>query len=386
MSQAAAPKDYSVLVIDDDPSLMGVIAAYLEEEGYRVGSARSGEAGLAAFDREPYDIVITDLKMPGISGLEVVRRVKEKRPETEVIVITGYATVQTGVEATRDGAYDFLLKPLKVQQLDAVLDRCTQWIEHRRSHAELQEVNRKLYELNRMKDRFLAVTDHELRTPVTVLDGMLQLILKQVEDLPERLRDRLETIAQVSRRLVHLIRDVHDIVQSRKDAFTLDLDWTTVETLTEGVGLDFEMTRFNRSLHLVLDCRVPEDFRFQADAHRLRHAVTELVQNAVKATPDGGRVEVRLQRVEHADGPRLCVGVSDTGVGIPPEERDKIFETFYGMGDALRHHTSKYEFRGSGIGIGLPLALEIAKAHGGGIDFESAPGSGSSFTLWIPCP
>jgi len=377
-------QDTSVLVIDDDPDVLSMLSLYLDNAGYQVCAKPSGEAGLVALDKRPFEIVVTDLKMPLMNGLEVLRRVKEKRPETEVLVLTGYATIQDGVEAMREGAYDFLLKPVRTTQIDTALARCVQWIRHKRSHAELQEVNRKLLELGRMKERFLAVTDHELRTPVTVLDGMLHFLLRQHPDLPDPVRTRLESLRQVSNRLVGLVRDIHDIVQSRSHRFPVAVDWTTAERLLSAIRLDFEMARFSRTLDLELDSQVPDDLRILADGNRLGQAVSELIHNAVKATPDGGRVGVRVFRREAEAGPRFCVSVWDTGVGIPEKDRDRILDAFASLGDDLHHHSSEYDFGGSGLGIGLTIVMEIAKAHSGGLDFASTPGEGSTFTLWIP--
>ncbi|MHB8765556.1 MAG: hybrid sensor histidine kinase/response regulator [Deferrisomatales bacterium] len=382
--ERAAASDIAILVVDDDPGVRGVLADYLESEGFQVSAEACGEAALAAMDRRACDIVITDLKMPGMSGIDLVRRVRDKRPEVEAIVITGYATIQDGVEAMREGAYDFLLKPIKIDRIEAVLDRCVQWIRHKRSHAELQEVNRKLLDLTRMKEKFLAITDHELRTPVTVLDGMLHLLQKQAAEFPERARARVGDLCQVSRRLVHLVRDIHDLVQSRPNTFPVEIDQATVAGLVQSLNLDLEMARFMRNLDLSLDLDCPGDLTFPADAHRLRQAAGELFHNAVKATPDGGRVAVRIYHDAAAAPPRLCVAVTDSGVGIPADEQRRIFDVFYGLGDELHHHTSKFEFMGSGLGIGLSIALEIARAHRGGIELVSQPGEGSTFTLWVP--
>jgi signal transduction histidine kinase len=385
MNDPAAPnRDISILVIDDDPGVCTILAEYLDDEGFAVRAEGSGEAGLTAFQREACDLVLTDLRMPGMDGLEVLRRVKETGPGTEVIVITGYATIQDGVDAMRHGAYDFLLKPVKLPQLDAVLNRCCEWIRHRRSHAELEAVNRELLELNRMKQRFLAVTDHELRTPVTVLDGMLQLLVRQSGDLPEAVRSRLVSLRQVSQRLSSLVRDIRDVVRSRDQRLEVNRDDTTVGVLVKGVELDFEMARFSRDLELVLHSGPDPATAFRADAHRLRQAVTELIQNAVKATADGGRVEVTLSLGERAAGPCLCVAVTDTGVGIPPAERRRIFEACHGLGNELRHHTSKFEYQGAGLGLGLSIAQEIARAHGGDLELDTAPDQGSTFTVWVP--
>lgn len=377
-------QDLSVLVIDDDPSVREALTDYLCDQGFRCSCERCGEAGVVALDRRPCDLVITDLRMPGMGGLEVVRHVKDKHPDTEVIVVTGYATIEDGVEAMRRGAYDFVLKPLKIDQFDAVLARCAEWIRHKRSHAELEEVNRRLLELSRMKSKFLAVTDHELRTPVTALDGMIHLLLRRYRDVPDGLRERLEQLVHVSGRLVELVRGIHDLAQCQTQQFPLVRDWVDPEDLARRVAVDFDIAGFSRNLRFALRRETAEGCRLHADVHRLRQALTELVQNAVKATPDGGHVEVVLSTATVEGQSRFLAVVSDDGVGIPADEQAHVFEAFYGVGDERHHHTSKLDFGGSGLGIGLSLALEIARAHGGGIDIESEPGRGSRVTLWLP--
>ncbi|RMG94275.1 MAG: response regulator, partial [Candidatus Dadabacteria bacterium] len=107
----------NIVLIDDEPAVRDTLGEHLEEEGHRVRTAGGGEAGLFLLEEEPADLVITDLKMPGISGLEVLRRVRERWPATEVVLITGYGTLDDAVEALRHGAYDFLLKPVRLAQL-----------------------------------------------------------------------------------------------------------------------------------------------------------------------------------------------------------------------------------------------------------------------------
>jgi signal transduction histidine kinase len=187
----------------------------------------------------------------------------------------------------------------------------------------------------------------------------------------------------VSHRLVELVRGIHDLAQCRTHGLPVNLDWCEAAEVAVSVELDFRLAGFERSLDLRLLQEVPAAFRFRADLRRLRQAVSELVQNAVKATPDGGRVAVTLSVADGDEGRQFVVTVADTGVGIPPEEHARIFEAFYELGDERHHHTSKHEFGGSGLGLGLSLALETARAHGGGIRVDSRPGEGAIFSLWI---
>ncbi len=283
--QESARQDIGIFVVDDDESIREVLTMHLSDEGYRVGAECSGERALAALAREDWDLLITDLRMPGMDGLEVLRRAREKRPDVEVVVLTGFATIQDGIEAMREGAYDFLLKPVRLDQIDALVDRCARWICHKKSHRELQEVNRRLHDLARTKERFLAVTDHELRTPVTVIDGMLQHVLRQFSDeIPPKALERLESVRDVSKRLVQLVRDIHDLLESRTGKFPVHLEDASVEQITTGVRVDFEIVRFARNLQLNLQDDTPPNLRLRLDPHRVQQAVGELIQNAVKAT------------------------------------------------------------------------------------------------------
>ncbi len=380
--QTEAP--VSVLVVDDDEMIREILHDFLVRAGYEAEAAPSGELALAALLRQPRDLVVTDVMMPGMDGLEVLRRVKENWPETEVIVVTGYASLENGVRAMKEGAYDFLIKPVKLAQFDAVLDRCARWIRYRRTHEELLVVHRRLEELAGLKRRFLAVADHELRTPVTVLDGMVRLLAARAGELPDDLAGRVQILEQVSRRLVSIVRDVRDLVQSDAGRFPVSLDRTTIVPVVRGLRTDVEMIRALRDLDVSLDNRVPEDRVFEADASRLRQAVGELLANAATATADGGRVAVVLDVDAGHPSPRLRAEVADTGAGIPADERQRIFDLFHALGDGQHHHTSRYEYQGSGLGLGLSIVAEIARAHGGGIDLDTEPGRGSTFTLWIP--
>lgn len=376
--------DISVLFVDDEPSLREVVGDYLAQRGFEVAVEASGEMALVALSRRAFDLVITDLRMPGISGHDVVRSTKETQPGAEVIVVTGYATISDGVEAMRAGAFDFILKPLKLEVLDAVLGRCVEWIRHKRSRAELEEVNRRLLEVSQIKGRFLSVTDHELRTPVAVIDGMLQFLLQKEGRLPEDLRLRLQELGKVSSRLVELVQGIHELAHCRTQGFPVYPQWMNASELLEGISVDFSIARFSRDLRMTAACEGAEDIRFRGDRRRVRQVISELIQNAVKATEDGGAITVRLKTRQVEGGERFCVEVADTGIGIAPEERERIFEAFYEAGDERHHHSSKYAFKGAGLGIGLSIALEIARAHGGGIDVASESGQGTCFSFWLP--
>ena len=157
-----------ILLIDDEKIIRETLSTFLVDQGHNVRTAPSGEDGLWALEEQPADLVLSDVKMPGISGVEVLRRVRESWPGTEVVLITGYASVEDAAEALRHGAYDFLLKPVRLAHLDAVARRCEERIRYARDNRELRAVVERLQELSERKSKFLALANHELRPPTTV--------------------------------------------------------------------------------------------------------------------------------------------------------------------------------------------------------------------------
>jgi two-component system, sensor histidine kinase len=370
-----------IVLVDDEPSIREMLATYLSEEGYRVRTAGTGEEALWLLDDKPADIVFTDVKMPGISGLQVLRRVRESWPATEVILITGYAAVEDAVEALREGAADFLLKPVRLAHLDAVARRCAERIRFARDNRALRDVVEKLQELNLRKEKFIALANHELRTPTTVAAGLASLLVSShLEGVPEPARDLVLRVDVALRRLREIVDDLGDLALT--EAGTLELRRTreSLARLLEDLETTIRTYEGLRQLSLELLCDADRSLEIVADRRKLNRALAALVQNAVKFTPDGGSVRVRVFR----EAAHLAFEVEDTGMGVPPAEAQKIFELFYEVGDTRHHRTSPHEFGGGGLGIGLPLASAIARGHRGSLEYRPRADGGSIFTLRLP--
>lgn len=369
-----------VLLIDDEPSIRETLATFLREESHAVRTAATGEDGLWALEDRPAELVLTDVRMPGISGLEVLRRVREAWPATEVVVITGYATVEDAVEALRHGAYDFLLKPVRLAHLESVVRRCDERVRAARDNRELRAVVEKLRDINRRKEKFLALANHELRTPTTVAAGLVSVLMSHALSLPPESRELLGRVDEALRRLREVVEDLGDLALTQTGKLEL-------KRVREGLGRIADdlrgvcgMYRGLRDLRIDLECEAPEDLELNVDGRKLRRAISALLQNAVKYTPDGGRIVLRVV----SDGPDLLFRIEDSGVGVPEEEAQTIFELFYEASDTRHHKTSVHEFQGGGMGVGLPLAAAITRAHGGTLTFEPRPTGGSVFDLRIP--
>jgi signal transduction histidine kinase len=317
--------------------------------------------------------------MPRLSGIEVLRRVRERWPGTEVVLITGYGTMDDAVAALRLGAYDFLLKPVRLARLEVLVRHCEERIRFSRDNRELREVVERLRELGERKEKFLALANHEIRTPTTVAAGLVSLLAERAVDLPEPTRRLVRGADKSMRRLKEVVEDLGDLALAQSGALRPQVSWHCVGEVVTAIEDVCDMYRTLRELNLSVSCTIDPAVRIRIDRRKVLRAVAALVQNAVKYTQDRGEVAVEV--LCHGDD--LVFEVKDSGVGVSEAERAKIFELFYEAGDLHHHRTSGHEFGGGGLGVGLPLARAIAVAHGGTVDYRPRTGTGSIFRMRI---
>jgi len=368
-----------ILVVDDEPAIRSICSRYLSSRGWDVDTACDGEEALAKILDRDWDIVITDIKMPGLDGVQLVEKAKAEKPYIEFIVMTAYASVDVAVKAMRSGAYDFLLKPLDLEQLQLTVDRCWQKMQLREENELLRLANERLRELHQLKDKFLAITSHELRTPVSNIKSFAEFLMEDKELSPQERAEFLKILKRNLDELEAVVEDMHAIMAAESGGLALTLEPHDVNESAERVVSELREAAESRKQTLELD--LADDLpTVPADALRLRRALRELVQNAIKFTPDGGRIVVRTSC---RDG-EVVLEVEDNGIGISPREQERIFEKFYEVQDSLYHTTSKTAFKGGGIGLGLNIARAIVEAHGGKIELESEEGKGSTFRIVLP--
>jgi signal transduction histidine kinase len=387
-----------LLVVDDEENIVLTISEVLRLEGYEVDVASSGREAVALLERGPeYDLVLTDLHMDEGDGLSLLQEVRARTPLTIVVVLTGFAAVESAIAALRHGAYDYLTKPCIIAELIHTVAR---GIEHRRlmlaeraarlgleelnrdlesrveeRTAELSRVNRELLEANRMKDIFLATLSHELRTPLTPVLGWVNLLRAggAAAD-PSMLSQGLDAIERNARLQARLVDDLLDI--SRIVSGKLRIEWEPVD-LCAVIGLATEPVRAEasaRDISLLVE-QPSSPLVVQGAPLRLQQVVWNLLSNAIKFTPRGGRVRVRVWR----ESGEARVEVSDTGIGIAPEFLPHVFDSFR---QADGSTTRQY----GGLGLGLAIVRALAELHGGWVVAESeGEGRGSRFIFGVPC-
>ncbi len=356
-----------ILIIDDEAVIREGCQQILTDDGHDVQVALDGEKGIArARDMGP-EIVLVDIRMPGVGGLEVIRQILTMDPEVIPIVITGYATVEYAVQSIKSGAFDFLPKPFSPAELRQAVRH---GIEKRRMRARMHALDE---EKRRLTEYYTSVVSHQLRAPIAAVRQNFEVILGNMAG--EITDESREILTRASVRLDELMELIQDWLSLSKldrekmqESFApVDLS-ALVERQVELVGPEASArsirveTRLDDDLPAVLGSRAA-----------LGEAVANLLSNAVKYNVDGGLVTVRLASREGG----CAIEVHDTGIGIPEDKQELVFDDFYRVRDERTEGIR-------GTGLGLSIVRKIATIHGGVADVRTEPGAGSTFRILLP--
>ncbi len=354
-----------VVVIDDDYGIRLSCQKILIKAGLRVDLFEDGAKGLEGVARLKPALALVDLKMPGISGMEVISRIREMAPETIAIVITGYATIDTAVEAMKLGAYDFLPKPFSPDALRLIVNR---GLERRRLLAESRraELEREI-----LKRRFITFVSHQLQTPLVAIHQYLD-VLSRLEDSPEAAARSREWIGRCLKRteeLQSIIRDWLTLAKLDSGKLARQRVEVDLKPVVQRILETYECLAANGGV--ALQAEMPEPaYTVTGDPNCLSVLFDNLIVNAIKYNKPGGKVTVAAVCV----GGEVAVSVADTGVGIPEKYRPLLFDDFFRVGSEDGVSTS-------GTGLGLPICKRIVSEMGGSIGVESQAGEGSVFTV-----
>ena len=393
-----------ILVVDDSEIIREMLASFLGTLGYRVDVAPDGQSALDKFLVFRYQLIISDLQMPFVEGLSLLKQVKAIAAQTQVIILTGHATLDSAVEALRLGAYDYQFKPLdNMESFARLVDRALKHYalltenerlveELRQANAqlesqvaertrELQIANESLLSLDRLKNDFISVVSHELRTPLAAVVLQTQMLTQDLRSMPpDKLGHAYTSLATNTRRLQIQIDNLLDFALIERGELELNFKPCSMNQIARDVVDLYEARAAEKHLNFTLALPPTTALSVIADGPRLRSALVHLVDNAVKFTPEGGTITISVHGMATMPGgtePAIAIAVRDNGIGIPPELQQKLFT---GFNQADMSTTRRY----GGMGIGLALAARIATAHRGKITFKSELGNGSLFALWVP--
>ena len=389
----------TLLVVDDEENILLMMEDLLSDK-YEILTATDGDKALDIINAKGFslDLVITDLMMPNIDGLSLLREIKANFPELGVMMMSAHGTISSAIEAMHAGAYDYITKPLpEFDELDLKIQRYFEKLEliTKRVQAEkalqqardkLEGSNQELIRVNRSKSELLSIVSHELRTPLTSIDGFARLIYERflTDDLIakcndatrptiERVKNRIGIVRENTARLGRLINDFLDFSRIERGR-ELEMDFIhvdlsdiiklTVETY-QGLVAEKGLT-LSYSGEVALNC---EPFTVLGDVDRLRQVLSNLVNNAIKFTPRGGQIIIGTHFVDE----QIQLTIRDTGVGIPKDKLETILEPFEQSGSTAS--------RKGGTGLGLAIVKHIIDHHNGTIRVESEEGVGTTIII-----
>jgi len=365
-----------ILVAEDESSIRSLWARFLDRWGYEAVLAENGSEALNLSREQKFDVLITDLAMPVMTGQELIYSLKEEQPEIEILVTTGHGTVETAVEMMKAGAFDFLTKPINFSHAEMIIRKCIEALEAKQENVVLRQRNQDLEMINELKEKFIAITSHELRTPVGVMSNLVEILLPQAEKLESP--SLFDVMNRTSQQLNEIVDQMHEMSRVYSDKLVLEKEKFPLALALEEVAEEFALVQEKRSQQVSVETE--GELELLADRVKFKKVIRELLQNAIKFTPDGGKILVK----GYKNGGDLLCEVIDNGTGVADQDKDKIFHLFYEVGDALHHHTSKDGYLGGGMGVGLAVVNDIVSAHDGEVEVLDQPGGGARFVVRFP--
>ena len=356
-----------ILIIDDEEALRDGCRQVLEKSGYAVLTAEQGIDGIKLARENLPDMAFIDLKMPNLSGMEIIEILSRDIPDIVLVMITGFATIVSAVEAMQKGAYDYLPKPFNPDQLRALTKR---GLEHRNLKIETKRLRE---EKDVMERNFITFVSHEMRSPLVVIRQYIEALNeiagnrfdKDVKEIIERCRKRIQNLEEMVEHWLDISRIENGTLSQQKVSLSL------AAIISRSVE---EMTPLCRKRGISLETNIPQKLpQITGDEESLVRVFTNIIGNATKYTPEGGKITVTCQHDEYY----INASIADTGMGISPDKLSLIFEPFFRCGGKNEKH--------SGSGLGLTFCKKIMESHKGCIAVSSKESEGTTFVLTFPC-
>jgi signal transduction histidine kinase len=373
----ASIENIRLLIVDDEDRFRRILAKRLAKRGMPPLLAANGPECLDLLEKKPFDVVVLDVKMPGMDGLEVLGIINQNYPKTEVIMLTGHATTAGGVEGIKGGAFDYLTKPIEFDHLLKKIKQAYEKIqreEEKDREAEFREkIEKQLVITERLASLGTLATGvaHEINNPLAIIKesaGWMQLMLAKddLADMPrkehfekalEKIEDGIERARRITHQLLGFVKK-HDIAFSEVNLSKLiEETLKLIHRQAEDKQVEFAMNIDERTGTI------------WSDPYPIRQVLINLFTNAIYATDPGGRITIATEKIDGF----VTLTVNDPGKGIPKENLDRIFEPFFST-----------KAVGEGTGLGLYVSRGIIEKLGGKIEVESTVGQGTRFSVTLP--
>jgi len=370
-------KTIRLLLVDDEDDFRQTLSKRLAKRGLAPDQAANGNECLSILNKKAMDVVVLDVKMPGMSGIEVLQNITDNYPKTEVILLTGKATASDGVEGIKSGAFDYLTKPIelehlfnkilqayeKIQRLDAEQKEA----QYRKQMEQQMIVTERLASLGTLA----AGVAHEINNPLAIIresaGWMRQLFEKdELKDVP-RHEDFVKALDKVEKSVERASRITHQLLGFVGKSESAVAEVNLTEVAEEAIQLITHEAQ-NRDIKIIRQME-PSLNSIWSDAYQIRQVLLNLLTNAIHAVNFDGTITIAVEDV----GDSQVITVSDSGQGIPRENLDKIFEPFFSTKPP-----------GQGTGLGLFVSRGIIEKLGGTVEISSKIGQGARFCIRLP--
>ena len=355
-----------ILIIDDEEVVLDSCTEILAGSNYRLATAANGARGLELVTEYQPDLVFVDLKMSGISGLEVLEKIHTSDPTIVTIVITGFATVSSAVETMKQGAYDFLPKPFTPDEFRLIARR---GVEKRNLVLETIALRR---EKEMLRENFAAIISHELKAPLgAVQQNLFTLVTELANVTTEDQQRRLERMNTRIGDLIALIRTWLRVFSADIDTIKDSFQPLSIPDIVAKAVESVEPHAIRKDIEIITSLEEPLSPVYGEEI-TLTESLVNISNNAVKYSHAGSKIIIKAEEQDA----QIVISVSDSGIGIAEEDLPFIFDDFY------RGKTGQTTERG--VGLGLALSKRIVETHNGSITAESEPGKGSTFVITLP--
>ncbi|MEN6385085.1 MAG: hybrid sensor histidine kinase/response regulator [Phycisphaerales bacterium] len=365
---------FKVLVVDDEPGMRSGIARVLKEcvvslpemkteVRFTVVEADSAEQGLDIIELQKPDMILLDHKLPGMTGLELLIKIAEKKIDILSIMMTAYASLETAVEATRNGAYDFLAKPFSPAELKNLIRKASARILYKRQARSLAEEKKKV------RFEFISVLAHELKSPLAAIQGYLNIVHERIlgNDLEvyDSMIDRSLIRLEGMKKLIFDLLDMTRIEsEQRKREFT---NINVCEHAKKAIEIS-ALAAKEHNISIELQCG--DNVMMNGDVLEIDIILNNLISNAIKYNKENGKVDVNIG----SNNNFIIIKVSDTGIGMKEEETKKLFKDFVRIKNEQTRNII-------GSGLGLSTVNKLVQMYDGKISVQSEFTKGSTFIV-----
>ncbi|MCX8124093.1 MAG: hybrid sensor histidine kinase/response regulator [Spirochaetes bacterium] len=357
----------SILIVDDEEKICNRLASVIQREGYAVTTTTQPEKAIELLSTQNFDIILTDLNMPQKSGFQIMEYIQQSGLNVLIIVITGYASVDTAIQSIKLGAYDFIQKPFDIETLKLTIKRAALTIKLRKENERYIE---ELKKLNNLKNEFISVVSHDLRSPLATIGAYVKYLTKK-DDFPQKYARYLYIIGDIAENLYALVNELLDISKIELGILHLNYEDVDINVIINSTIENFSTLAKEKNNEIVYSQK-PENPIIKIDKIKIMQVLNNLISNAIKFTENG---IIEVSAISHNKG--ILISVKDTGMGIDEELKKSILDPY------ILFHTNGTRGE-TGTGLGLSICKRFVELHGGTISLESEYGKGSTFTIYIP--